>query len=120
MPVAGTGVVKPLVGFISQPPFPEKPTACAVVVKEKAEWQVVGVAKGKHLTAGPRSTEAATGNDTYRPTPSASSKSDSPTSYAKQLRQQNLKYEPSFEKAEKLHQLKEALKARHQESEEKN
>lgn len=45
-------------------------------------------------------------------TPSTSSKGDSPTTYADHLRNQRMKYDSSFENAEKLQHLNEALKAK--------
>lgn len=50
-------------------------------------------------TAGPRSTEAHTVNDTDSPILSTSFKDDSPTIYADHLTQHKMKYELLFEKA---------------------
>lgn len=87
--------------------FPVKPllAACAIAQKEVGEWQAVGRAKGKLQAAGSRSTQASTcrGHKQFHYLCQFQGQ------FPDQLRIQKLKYEPSFEKATKLHQLK-ALK----------
>lgn len=79
----------------------------------------MGRARGKLRAAGPHSTKVPMVKDTHSPTHSTSAKGNSPTSYADQIRMQKLKYEPSFEKTEKLRELKDALKEKHIQSEER-
>lgn len=60
-----TGAVKHPVGSIARSPFSENHllAACALVEKEKGEWQVVEKTKGTLQTAGPLFPEAPTGKD---------------------------------------------------------
>lgn len=121
MPATRTDVENSPVGSNSQPPFPEKPLPATSVIREKGEgeWQVVGKAKGKTQAAEPRPT-LKTANDTNSPTPSTSAKGDSPASYSEKLREKMIRYEPSFEKKEKLQLLKESLKTKRQRKENKH
>lgn len=54
-------------------------------------------------------TETSAPGSLHCPTHSTSSKGDEPDSYVDKVRAMKLRYEPSFEKKEKLEQLKEAL-----------
>lgn len=90
---------------------PVKPSTLtsAVVERAEGEWLVAGRGRGKVQTARPLSHEYYTAKDTKSLESKISRKGDTSATYAQMSQQVDERFESSYEKKEKLIQLKEKL-----------
>lgn len=108
MPVVGLSAAstrdqKSPVVSLQEPTLPAKKK-----VEEKQEWQVVSRERGKPQAVGSRSPEVPKCKGTNSPIP----KGETPVSYAEKLHNQCKKYDPGYEKFEKIKQFEWLLKAK--------
>lgn len=104
MSVTETVVIKPPIGFVSH--HHSQKRLCLAFVRLRRGKIGNGRAKRTLHAAEPLSPEVSTTKSKNSPTPFTCVKGDSPISYVDQFRMQKLKYESSFEAAEKTSAIK--------------
>lgn len=98
-------------GSCSHHAFPEKPlsTVSAVAEKRKGKYLVTTRVRGRHQTVGPQSLEVPRTKGTHSPIPSTSVKDDAPASVKASFEELQTKYDPGYEKTDRIKKFKTKL-----------